>query len=206
MQKTPEDLSTLVSCLRKARKDGFTLEFSAAQDAIRSPEAKHSYRPADVKVANFYRFEGASDPSDSAILYLIETSDGHKGTLIDAYGVYADPAISSFMDQVEKIKKKQPAARLNIFRMPLLLAFLSLFFGILANLIKPANLNYNPTLTAIGITLAIAYTIWIIAEVVRAKHLLYHQRMFWLILTISVPFFGSLIYQLMHQQKGKIVS
>ena len=205
-KNAPEDLSTLVSCLRKARRDGYTIDFTVDENAIRAPEVKHAYNPGEIKVSNFYRFEGVSDPSDNAILYLIETNDGNKGTLIDAYGVYADPKISVFMEKVTDVVKKQKSSSLNVFRMPLSLAFFSLLIGILANLIKSPTQNYNPVLTAIGITLAIIYTVWIIIEVIRTKHLLYYQRMFWLILTISVPFFGSLLYQILHMREGKIVS
>jgi len=64
------------------------------------------YAPGDVKVIDFFRFEGQSDPADNAILYVIETSDGVKGTLIDAYGTYADEHINKFMAEVEEINKK----------------------------------------------------------------------------------------------------
>ena len=40
-----------------------------------------------------------------SILYAIETSDGRKGVLIDAYGLYADDDTSAFMQEVEIFKK-----------------------------------------------------------------------------------------------------
>jgi hypothetical protein len=52
------------------------------------------------------RFEGASDPADNTILYVIETNDGIKGTLVDAYGSYADPKVTTFMEEVAEINKK----------------------------------------------------------------------------------------------------
>ncbi len=42
-----------------------------------------------MEVVEFYRFEGASNPDDNSILYAIETSDGLKGLLVDAYGAYS---------------------------------------------------------------------------------------------------------------------
>ena len=42
-----------------------------------------------------------------AVLYLIEThNDGPKGTLVDAYGTYADSKIGDFIAAVEEIQKK----------------------------------------------------------------------------------------------------
>jgi hypothetical protein len=65
----------------------------------------NSYLPEEIQVVNFYRFEGESDPDDNAILYIIETVDGTKGTLVDSYGTYNDSRISNFMKNVETIKK-----------------------------------------------------------------------------------------------------
>jgi len=53
-----------------------------------------------VMIAEYHRFEGVSDPDDLAILYAIETRSGLRGTLVDAFGVYADPLVSSFMKDV----------------------------------------------------------------------------------------------------------
>jgi hypothetical protein len=39
-------------------------------------------------------------------MYVIETADGVKGTLVDAYAPYADSKISEFMDQVNSMNKK----------------------------------------------------------------------------------------------------
>jgi hypothetical protein len=39
-------------------------------------------------------------------LYVIEGSDGAKGSLTDAYGMYADPEIDKFIQEVENISKK----------------------------------------------------------------------------------------------------
>jgi len=74
---------------------------------IQSLQSGKSYYPHQLKVVNFFRFEGLSDPEDNAILYIIETNDGTKGTLVDAYGVYSDPEIDKFMKAVEDISKNE---------------------------------------------------------------------------------------------------
>jgi len=59
-----------------------------------------------VRVTNFYRFEGITDPADMAVLYLIETADGAKGTLVDAYGTYSDPEVAKLICAITEIEKK----------------------------------------------------------------------------------------------------
>ena len=49
-----------------------------------------TYHPEELKIIKTYRFEGASDPSDSSILYIIEATDGLKGYSLNAYGIYSD--------------------------------------------------------------------------------------------------------------------
>ena len=49
-------------------------------------------QPRDLTIREIYRFEGVSDPDDMEVLYAIESAGGVRGTLADAFGVYADPA------------------------------------------------------------------------------------------------------------------
>jgi len=104
-----DEMKTLASCLNKVIKEGYKENFKITEDGLQSLETEKMYRPEEVHIVNFFRFEGASDPSDSAILYVMETSDGAKGTLTDAYGMYADPNIDKFIKEVENISKKHAA-------------------------------------------------------------------------------------------------
>lgn len=108
MQKnsTTADMKTLASCLNKLTLDGYTENFKASEKGLLSLQQEKIYEPGQIHVANFYRFEGASDPADNSILYAIETDDGVKGTLVDAYGPYADGKVVSFMEEVEELHKK----------------------------------------------------------------------------------------------------
>jgi hypothetical protein len=54
-----------------------------------------------------YRFEGISNPDDNEILYAIETDDGVKGTLVDAYGMYADSNVASFMEKLTALQNSR---------------------------------------------------------------------------------------------------
>src|SRR5436190_21797528 len=105
---TMEEMKTLASCINKMVLEGYTEDYKVNETSgqLVSLRDEKIYRPDQVHIVNFYRFEGASDPSDSAILYVIETTDGAKGSLTDAYGMYADPEIDKFIKEVENISKK----------------------------------------------------------------------------------------------------
>ena len=70
-------------------KHGYIEQFKVQKDKLVSLTTSKKYKSGDVKAVNFYRFEGTSDPDDMSILYAIETTDGAKGTLTDAYGRYS---------------------------------------------------------------------------------------------------------------------
>ena len=99
-------MKSLTSCLNKMISDGYTDDFKITAEGMRSLRTDKPYQPTDVDIVNFFRFEGMSNPDDMAIMYVIETHDGLKGTLIDAYGTYADPDVNQFILEVENIKKK----------------------------------------------------------------------------------------------------
>ncbi len=86
--------------------DGYDNDFKITDKGLKSLKTEKIYQPDQINVINFFRFEGQSDPNDNTIMYVIETSDGLKGTLVDAYGAYADRKVSEFMSQVESIQKK----------------------------------------------------------------------------------------------------
>jgi hypothetical protein len=102
---TTADMKTLVDCTNKLVTEGFTDNFKVSEQGLLSPEKEKLYKPGEVTIVNFFRFEGASDPGDNSILYAIETNDGTRGTLVDGYGPSADPEVAKFISEVEDIHK-----------------------------------------------------------------------------------------------------
>ncbi len=98
-------MKSLATCLNRMIQDGYTEDFQVKEGGLYGINTKATYLPQQIKVVNFFRFEGMSDPDDNAVLYVIETGNGVKGTLIDAYGIYNDPQIGRFMKQVTDISK-----------------------------------------------------------------------------------------------------
>jgi hypothetical protein len=99
-------LKTLVEVHTKLLADGYKEEFTVSDNLLKALSSGKQYSPAEVKIINFFRFEGQTDPADSSILYVLETNDGVKGTLVDAYGPDADADKTMFIHEVEKIEKK----------------------------------------------------------------------------------------------------
>jgi hypothetical protein len=99
-------LKSMVTCLSKVVDDGYSEDFKATLGGLQSISTQKFYSPEQVKVVNFFRFEGFSDPNDNAILYTIETNDGLKGTLIDASGTFSDPLVFKFISDVALNHKK----------------------------------------------------------------------------------------------------
>ncbi|MDB5205256.1 MAG: hypothetical protein JWR72_331 [Flavisolibacter sp.] len=91
--------------MAKLEKHGYTEQFRVEKDKLVSLTTTKKYKASEIKAANFYRFEGITDPDDMSILYAIETADGAKGTLMDAYGMYSDEDTGDFMKKVETEKK-----------------------------------------------------------------------------------------------------
>ena len=103
------NMATLSQCITRAVEQGYAENFKVNSRGLVTEDEKSLYNPQDIDILNFYRFEGYTNPDDSSILYLIETNDGRRGTLVDAYGVYADADFSNFILQVERIQKKPRA-------------------------------------------------------------------------------------------------
>jgi hypothetical protein len=101
-------MNTLTERVNKAIKNGYTDNFKVSRQGLCSSSKEKTYSPSDVEIKDFYRFEGESDPADNAIMYIIETNDGCKGILIDAYGTYADENVNKFIAEVQEINKKSP--------------------------------------------------------------------------------------------------
>ncbi len=104
-QPLPE-MKTLVACINKWAERGFTDTFTVSEKGLNSKNKDKFYLPEEVAILDFYRFEGQSDPSDSSIMYVVETNDHAKGVIIDAFGAYADAELTHFMSQVVTMDKK----------------------------------------------------------------------------------------------------
>lgn len=92
---------TLVEALNDLKQRGFTYDFNVNKDCISCGELNLSLSPEEFDIAETYRFEGDTNPSDQSVLYAIESNKGVKGVLVNAYGLYADPMSDALIKKLQ---------------------------------------------------------------------------------------------------------
>jgi hypothetical protein len=96
-----ETFDTLSEAIRDLKARGYHNDFNLHPEWIEcSPTLK--FKPTEFHVDEIYRFEGITNPDDSSILFAIQSSNGVKGVLVDAYGAYSE-SLSPEMVQALKI-------------------------------------------------------------------------------------------------------
>jgi prophage maintenance system killer protein len=80
----------LLDTLIFIRQQGFSKEFIAVEEGLKEINEQKLYKPEELTILKVFRFEGSSDVDDMAVLYAIQTNDGLRGWISDAYGTYAN--------------------------------------------------------------------------------------------------------------------
>ncbi len=93
----------------RLRKEGFLADFKVTNGQLTTIHQDNGRPKAwtsnDVRIVDFYRFEGESNPDDMSILYALECVDGTKGTISNSYGPTADSDTDAFLVEVESLGK-----------------------------------------------------------------------------------------------------
>tara|TARA_R110001606_G_scaffold14500_1_gene61067 strand:- start:503 stop:796 length:294 start_codon:yes stop_codon:yes gene_type:complete len=81
---------TLSEAIQDLQKRGYSYDFNLRPHCLECVSLKLEIHPEDFEIDELHRFEGMSSTDDNSILYAISSKNGIKGTLVDAYGVYAE--------------------------------------------------------------------------------------------------------------------
>jgi hypothetical protein len=98
---TAKGYKTMTEAIQDLKRRGFTSNFEFLNNAIRAVDSGKTFKADDLTIVEHHRFEGASDPDDMSVVYAIEASDGTRGILVDAFGVYANPDLGAFLKNVK---------------------------------------------------------------------------------------------------------
>jgi len=105
MDETPKREETLKRVVEDLARRGYTEHFRAVDGGLEALDSGQRFGSEELAIRGYYRFEGTSDPDDMAIAYAIETRSGVRGTLVDAFGVYADPTTAAVLKNVPILGK-----------------------------------------------------------------------------------------------------
>lgn len=89
---------------------GFSHTFNIRHGMLHCTETDQYYSPKKVSLCASFRYDGYTDPDSSQIIYALETDDGTRGAVSDAYGVYSDPRLSHFLEKVNDRRKESTLA------------------------------------------------------------------------------------------------
>jgi hypothetical protein len=92
--------TSMTEAIQELKERGFTANFEFLDKAFRDVDSGRTFKAEDLTIVEHYRFEGVSDPDDMSVVYAIESDDGTQGIIADAFGVYANPQLSSFLNNV----------------------------------------------------------------------------------------------------------
>lgn len=95
-----QSYSSMSEAVRSLKARGFEADFEYAEGAIRIAGSEHSFKESELRIVEHHRFEGISDPDDMSVIYAVEASDGTRGTIVDAFGVYANPKLGAALEKV----------------------------------------------------------------------------------------------------------
>jgi hypothetical protein len=92
--------ATLADAIDDLTRRGFTEHFVVTGSGLCAIGSGRTFRADELAIEEYHRFEGVSDPDDLAIVYAIESRGGARGTLVDAFGVYASPVVGAFLQGI----------------------------------------------------------------------------------------------------------
>jgi len=93
-----------IDLIEKLQEDGYDHHMIFNKGKIYVDEVKNgkAYQSEDIFIDEEYRYEGVSNPDDMSIIYAISTKDGHKGSIVIAYGPNGNLEAAEFFKEVEE--------------------------------------------------------------------------------------------------------
>jgi hypothetical protein len=99
------------AALDQLAQRGFREGFRVVEGGLQTITTGKVLQPTELVIREAYRFEGVSDPDDMAVVYALATTTGVQGALVDAFGVYADPAKSAVLAKIPWDSAGRPSTR-----------------------------------------------------------------------------------------------
>lgn len=102
--ENPKPMLTLSQVMARLAKKGIVKEFRMNENnEMTFQDSDKPVKASEMKILKSYRFEGESNPSDNAVLYVATDGDGNKGMIMDSYG-----AESNYPEQFDDFIREIP--------------------------------------------------------------------------------------------------
>ena len=93
--------STLLDAINGLKKEGYTEDFNLKQESIEYKKGNYQIFKNEFVIDKHFRFDDNSDPSNQSIIYAISSEKYKlKGTLVNAYGIYAEEMTNNILDNL----------------------------------------------------------------------------------------------------------
>ncbi|RAI92170.1 hypothetical protein [Algoriphagus yeomjeoni] len=99
---TSKSMTTYSQVLNQLPAKGYGKELTVKRAGGSFDGSDKIYQPEQLKIVKVYRFEGESDPSDMAVIYLLHSAE-EKGFLLNAYGTYSDMDNQYYDDFIKRV-------------------------------------------------------------------------------------------------------
>lgn len=103
IMSTSKEMTTYSQVLNKLPSKGYGKELNISRAGAKFDESEELLQPEQLKIVKTYRFEGESDPSDMAVIYLLHSDTGEQGFVLNAYGTYADEDNQYYNEFIKRV-------------------------------------------------------------------------------------------------------
>ncbi len=90
----------MTEAIADLKRRGYAIDFNRRTDGMDRNVPGVNLDPEIFTITQVYRFDGATDPDDEAVLYVIESDAGDKGMLVNGYGISSDPSIDELVKKL----------------------------------------------------------------------------------------------------------
>ena len=104
---TPEEMDTVNSVMLFLKSKNYDNEFfvNGRGSIVLKNEIYHQN---EIKLVKTFRFEGNSNPSDEAIIYLIKADGGPFGYSLDGYGISSNHDHDQYVEFIKNLSFQKP--------------------------------------------------------------------------------------------------
>lgn len=90
--------ATVSEAVAALKQQGYLLDLELSGHRLLA--SGQDFDAGDFEITDLYRYEGASDPADEAVVYALVSGSGLKGVLVTGYGSTVEPAAAAALERL----------------------------------------------------------------------------------------------------------